>query len=268
MSVWLQPYYLVNAGVVASWAYLRLVVPGNELIRKDDGGTWFKTQEREIFLMVGFGLLAKVRRASSLHEYIYKITLYGKVAVALCLFRCGFFLGLALYACVLSFLFVALPTPKFSGSKYVETLNAAKFAERALRLSKSPMCIVMFKASWCESCVHAEPLFCSLAAQYSSKKRIFCTVDVAENPTIARRFEIDTSYKTLQLPTFALFYRGREKLRLPYFDDKKTIVKTKFTRDSLESFLLLDKPYKEAVDAIDALDTERAVEKARVSGKL
>lgn len=263
---WCQPYYTVNFGVILSYALVRQLLPGAISLRTHSGA-WFATQEREIFMLVGFGLLSKARRATSLHEYIYKISLYGKVAIGLCLARSQSYGALALYICLLSFLFAVLPIPRFAGSELVDSYDAARFAERVLRLpqkpdTQHPMWLVMFTASWCESCLHVTPLFCSLAAQHSSTRRKFVMIDVADNPTIARRFNIDTSYKTLQLPTFALFYAGREKLRLPYFQGNK-IVKTRFTRDSLQSFFLLDRSYNDALFIINKADDHTARQNAQ-----
>ncbi|KAJ8609170.1 hypothetical protein CTAYLR_008411 [Chrysophaeum taylorii] len=257
---WCQAYYLVNIAILGSWAYLRTVVPGN--IREVREGHWFQTQEREVFLLVGFGLLAKARRASSLHEYAYKIFLYGKVAIGLCLARCGNYALLALYAAVLAATFVFLPTPSFPGHQYVDTFDAARFAEHVLRIpndqKSAPLWLVMFSADWCETCALAQPLFCSLAAEHTSRRRKFALIDVSKNPTIARRFNIDVSHKTLQLPTFALFFAGREKLRLPYFDEANRVVKTKFARSALQSFFLLDTPVKDAVATIKRRDAQKA----------
>lgn len=262
---WSQPYYVVNMTIVLSWAFLRQVLPGAQRLRSEPG-SWFATQEREVFMLVGFGLLSKVRRATSLHEYVYKITLYGKVALGLCLARSQSFGFLAFYLCLLSFLFVALPTPRFSGSEFVQDLDAARFVEKVLRRTDdkddAPLWLVMFYADWCETCAHATPLFCSLAAQHSSKRRIFATVDVAANPTVARRFNIDTSYRTLQLPTFVLFYSGREKRRLPFFQDNK-IVKTKFARHSLQSYFLLDQSVHKATLILHKVDQDHADKQAQ-----
>lgn len=258
--LYLQPYYVANVGVVASWAALRHCLPGAETLLKDEG-TWFATREREIFMLVGLGLLAKARRASSTHEYIFKVCWYGKVAVGLCLARSNL-PALALYLCVLSLMFVALPNPTFAGQDRVHVLDAARFVETVLRPTDDKIWLVAFTADWCESCAHAQPLFCSLAAEHASKRRGFAQVDVAANPTIARRFNVDLSYRTLQLPTYALFVGGREKRRLPYLDDKNVVVKTKFTRDSLQAYFLLDMSVKDARNIINDIDAKKAADKA------
>uniref|UniRef100_A0A6S8C4H8 Thioredoxin domain-containing protein n=1 Tax=Aureoumbra lagunensis TaxID=44058 RepID=A0A6S8C4H8_9STRA len=257
---WTQCYYLSNASVLLSWIILRSFIPGREFL--DEQGTWFASKEREVYMLVGFGLLTKARRASSTHEYLFRIFLYGKIAILLCLFRSGSLATTGLYLCILSFLYVVVPIPKFAGDELVIKLDTARFTETVLRTphpddKSAPIYIVALVADWCESCTHIAPIFCSLAAQYTSRRRKFIAVDVGHNPNVARRFQINTTFTTKQLPTFILFFHGQEKRRLPYFGDDLKIVKTKFTRDSLESFLLLNKPVKEAVFHLRQIDERK-----------
>lgn len=246
---WVQAYYVVNFLVLMSWAPLRLFLPGSEILQSQ--GAWFATKEREVFMLVGFGLLAKARRASSMYEYCFRIFLYGKVAIFLCLVRAENFVAMGLFLCLLSFLFVALPTPTFAGAELVEHFdNPSLFTETVLRQSQNkddPIFIVMFTAEWCESCGHAMPLFCSLAAESTSRRRKFVAIDVGRFPNVGRRFKINLDFTTKQLPTFALFFQGSEYRRLPYFDQQDKVVKTKFSRESLHAFFLLNKPVKDAV---------------------
>ena len=64
---------------------------------------------------------------------------------------------------------------------------------------------------------------------YASPRRRFARVDLERFPEIAREFGIDTSLLTKQLPTIALFYRGREVRRLPSFNDDGKVSRVRFT---------------------------------------
>ena len=65
-----------------------------------------------------------------------------------------------------------------------------------------------------------------------------------------------------------MFHNGVLQRRLPYFDkdklpDQKVVVKTRFTRDSLESFFLLNLREK---DALKKLKTIQAMKKEGGAG--
>ena len=245
---WTQPYYVVNTCVALSWCLLRFVVPGAELLQEP--GSWFATKEREVFMLVGFGLLAKARRATSTHEYLFRIFLYAKIALGLLLVRSENFVALAFFGCLLSFLFVVLPTPTFAGADKVQDMTAIAFTETVLKKTDNkddPLYLVIFAADWCETCAHVSPLFCGLAQDFTSRRRVFVKMDIGIFPNVGRRFKVDASFATRQLPTFILFYQGHEYRRLPYFDNNHKVVKTKFTKDSLHAFLLLDKTPKDAI---------------------
>ena len=56
----------------------------------------------------------------------------------------------------------------------------------------------------------ASPILASRIQRFSSPCRRFTKVDVVRFPELAAEFSVDTSAMTKQLPTVALFYRGRE----------------------------------------------------------
>lgn len=66
---------------------------------------------------------------------------------------------------------------------------------------------VDFWAEWCAPCKVAEPIIHKLAEKYQ-KKMIFCRLNVDKYPELARVHEV------MSIPTFIIFYKGREIQRL------------------------------------------------------
>lgn len=199
--------------------------------------------------------------------------LYGKIALA-CLLYHSNVAALALALSVYAGLFTLVSTPRFAGAEAVEVLDADTFAARCTKKPgvggpdrMAPVTIVAFTASWADSCSHAEPLFCSLAAQYSSDRRKFATIDVATFSHIARRFDIDLGVRSKQLPTFALFYGGELQRRLPYFNKDKPgeVVRTRFTRASLAQYFMMGIPPKDCVARLKKINKDKAELAAKAS---
>ena len=270
LKTYLQPYYVANGLVCVAWLPLRYVLPETWRVCEPGSGSFLMTREKEVFALIGFAVMGKLRRATSSHEFLSKVFLYGKTALGLLLFM-TFWPGLAV--AFAAFMTLALvPAPVFPGADKVEILDGDAFARRCCRPPPeedrmAPVFVVAFVASWCDACTHADPLFCSLAAEHASVRRKFVSVDVATFAHLAKRFDIDVSVRTRQLPTFALFYGGKLQRRLPYFDraklpDKKVVVKTRFTRESLAKYFLLDLAVKDAVAKLKKIDEHRGEDAA------
>jgi thiol-disulfide isomerase/thioredoxin len=256
----LQKYYIFNALASISWLYLRDVVPGAELVCVPGSGAYlFETKEREVYMLVGLALLGKLRRANSLHEGCTKLFWYGKLAVGMCLLHCEFIPVFALACAAGALLHVLVPPPLFFGSENVVDLDDATFPSFALNKEDGTLKLVQLTCSWHDGAEALIPLFCGLAADYAGPKRVFASVDVARHPDIATRFNVDLGVRSQQLPTYLLFRNGELQRRLPYFDrsDGTTVVRTRFTRASMESFFLLDVPAAEAARRLKVISSNK-----------
>ena len=107
-------------------------------------------------------------------------------------------------------------------------------------------------------------MFCGLAADYAGSKRLFGSIDVARYPEIAKRYDVDLGVRSLQLPSYLLFRDGVLCRRLPYFDrnDATKVVRTRFTRQSMESFFLLNVKASEAARRLEKIEKNRGSEPA------
>ena len=70
-----------------------------------------------------------------------------------------------------------------------------------LKSSNTPV-LVDFWAPWCMPCLMMRPVFKELAKEYAGRV-VFASVNVDENPTVARALNI------MAIPTFILFKEGR-----------------------------------------------------------
>ena len=126
------------------------------------------------------------------------------------------------------------------------------------------MKIVQLTCSWHDGADALKPLFCGLAADYAGSKRLFGSIDVARYPEIAKRYDVDLGVRSLQLPSYLLFRDGVLCRRLPYFDrnDATKVVRTRFTRQSMESFFLLNVKASEAARRLEKIEKNRGSEPA------
>ena len=86
LKTYLQPYYVANGLVCVAWLPLRYVLPETWRVCEPGSGSFLMTREKEVFALIGFAVMGKLRRATSSHEFLSKVFLYGKTAMGLLLF--------------------------------------------------------------------------------------------------------------------------------------------------------------------------------------
>ncbi len=97
----------------------------------------------------------------------------------------------------------------------VATLKDAAADEVLTDASQPPQQVVLLYSPASDASRGFLRSFHSLARRYSSKTLRFYSMNIETDPTLARRFNINMSFFTQQVPTVMLLHRGRPRDQLP-----------------------------------------------------
>lgn len=114
-----------------------------------------------------------------------------------------------------------------------------------LERDKKSTWVIGFYAAWSPACISFAPLFAQISSEYALTNLKFGKLDASRYPEIAKKYNIDTSTWSKQLPTVILFQEGKEKSRLPYFDAKNRVVKYFFQKENMTRDLGLNDAYQQ-----------------------
>lgn len=101
--------------------------------------------------------------------------------------------------------------------------------EEEIKRDKKVVWIVVFYTAWNPSCVNFAPIYAELSNQYGLDNLRFAKIDIGRYPEVARRFRVDDSSLSRQLPTLILFKDGKEHIRRPDIDTTNKIHKFYFS---------------------------------------
>uniref|UniRef100_A0A5K3ELF3 Thioredoxin domain-containing protein n=1 Tax=Mesocestoides corti TaxID=53468 RepID=A0A5K3ELF3_MESCO len=131
------------------------------------------------------------------------------------------------------------------GPESVYYFREATFAEVVERGDPRVTWIVAFYTVWSPACNALAPIFSELSHSYSGFSGLrFGKVDITRCPDLARRFGIDASTWSKQIPTIIVFRGGKEIDRRPGLSVKtKKVYKFNFTWDNIISAFSLNDLY-------------------------
>ncbi|KNC74401.1 hypothetical protein SARC_13050 [Sphaeroforma arctica JP610] len=183
-------------------------------------------KENEVILFIGCVLAVKGIRKKSNIAFIDDLLMFGRVANVVLLVMLSTALAVA-YTLFLLGLFVVVPFPPYVGNSNYKYLSmpALKAAlqetqkDTESKTSVETVWVVLFFATWSSLCVEAAEGFSDLSYYYSGATKQadvkFGKVDVGRQPVAAKKFNIDTSASSKNLPTIVVFREGKEAFRIP-----------------------------------------------------
>ncbi|MCL4126301.1 UNVERIFIED_CONTAM: hypothetical protein GTU68_048878 [Idotea baltica] len=166
-------------------------------------------------------------------EYISTFAMYAKTCNVILWFSLDPVKGVIYVVLVLVHLLV-VGEPVYKGPENVVYFDV-NGPEEELKMDKNTYWLITFYASWNPACGKLAPIFSKLSLEYSLPNLKFGKVDVGRYPEMAKKYYInDTSY-SLQLPTIALYKGEKELMRRPCLDARGKFQKFYFTEDNIRA---------------------------------
>lgn len=223
VSRFFDRYYLINVLVILSYGAIRSVKEAPELERPDDYiGI---SRELGIIGMLSVGILSKLRKTATFDEFVARCILFGKTGVVILLWYFDKRI-MAWYLIIYVVLYFTLKPPEYEGPADVVHLNPESFKRKVLEREGGDDWLVYFHADWCENCNYFAPMFADLSIRYGNDDLMFGKIDVGRYQDIADEFTIDNTSTSYQLPSFIMFKKGTEAVRLPQFKSDGQVIKT------------------------------------------
>ena len=137
------------------------------------------------------------------------------------------------------------PEPAYSGPDNVIYFRGMQGLEEELSRSKDCYWLITFYTVWNPACVNFAPIFAKLSTEYNLENLQFGKVDVGRYPEAGKKYYVNDSSLSKQLPTTILFKDGKEVVRRPAIDSKGTVSKFFFSSDNVRGAFNLNNIYEE-----------------------
>lgn len=145
-----------------------------------------------------------------------------------------------------------LPQPTYSGPDKVIYFGGIKDLEEELSRDTKVTWLITFYAVWNPTCASFAPIFAKISSDYHLDNFKFGKIDVGRYPEAAKKFHIDDSSFSKQLPTIILFQEGKEVMRRPIPDTKGKYVKFLFSDENVRRVFGLNICYEQCKNKLQS----------------
>ncbi|XP_063237577.1 thioredoxin-related transmembrane protein 2 homolog [Bacillus rossius redtenbacheri] len=246
-SLLLKPYYFVN--IFLSLSYLlskkgpivcSIIFPHSESQCELD------SRESEILFFLLIVVMMRTRKAGSVTmiSYLSSSFIYCKVANLILWFYADVRLGI-MFAIIFVLCGLILPEPTYSGPENVVYFRTVAGLDEELERDKRVTWLVAFYTAWNPACTNFAPVYAKLSSAYALENLKFGKIDVGRYPDAAKKYRINDSAVSRQLPTIILFKQAKEVSRRPDVDASNKLVKFFFSEDNIKAAFDLNKLYDE-----------------------
>uniref|UniRef100_A0A1B6MRG7 Thioredoxin domain-containing protein n=1 Tax=Graphocephala atropunctata TaxID=36148 RepID=A0A1B6MRG7_9HEMI len=242
-----KPYYYVN--IILSISYIiskKLPILCSFVFSSSESQCEFDSRESEILFFLMIVVMIRTRKAGSVTmiNYLSSSFMYTKVANLILWFyadiRMGVFFGI-----VFILVGLLLPEPTYSGPENVVYFRTAQGVEDELMRNKKITWLVTFYTAWNPACVNFAPVFSHLSVEYNLDNLKFGKIDIGRYPDAGKKYYVNDSSMSRQLPTMILFKEGKEVMRRPAVDSKGKLQKFFFSEDNVKAAFDLNNLYNE-----------------------
>jgi thiol-disulfide isomerase/thioredoxin len=201
-------------------------------------------RELEILMLLCIFVAVKTRKAATWLQFFSSMCTFSKAANIILYWREGPVHVIAFS--LLWFLhFVFLPQPVYKGPQNVAYFRGAHL-ENEIKRDDRITWLVCFYASWSSKSNDFAPVFAELSNKYGDLDNFkFVKFDCNLFPEFAKKFSINTTTFSKQLPTLVMFQKGQEVKRRPFVDSKGQIFDFIFSYDNVAKDFDLNRIYYE-----------------------
>ncbi|VDP75649.1 unnamed protein product [Echinostoma caproni] len=243
LSQLLHPFYAVNMLLSVMFFVTKTVPP---ICTTMYNTCHIDFHEYELLIFLGSFVALRSKRQFSIPDYLSHFCLFAKILSVYmfwkqnAVYAVGFGLLWLMQAC-----FCQQPT--YSGPDRVLYLRDTTFDQEVVHGDSRTTWLVAFYTAWSPACIKLQPIFAELSEEYGLDFLKFGKLDITRYPDIAKKYSIDTSGWSKQLPTLILFRKGKEITRRPAIVgvNKKSIQKFFFTWENIVNSFSLGELYME-----------------------
>uniref|UniRef100_A0A1B6DJK8 Thioredoxin domain-containing protein n=1 Tax=Clastoptera arizonana TaxID=38151 RepID=A0A1B6DJK8_9HEMI len=261
LKMLLRPYYYINIILSFSYIFSKKLPPiCNYLFYNFEAQCELDSRESEILFFLMIVVMIRTRKAGSVTmiNYLSSSFMYTKVANLILWFYADFRMGL-IFAIMFILVGLLLPEPTYSGPENIVYFRTANALEDEINRNKNITWLITFYTAWNPSCVNFAPIFAQLSTEYHLENLKFGKIDVGRYPEAAKKYYINDSSLSRQLPTVILFRDGKEAIRRPCADAKGKLIKFFFSEDNVKATFDLNNIYNECKS--NPLKKKKEVEK-------
>ncbi|XP_018011330.1 thioredoxin-related transmembrane protein 2 homolog [Hyalella azteca] len=246
LKVLLHPYHGFNILFSLSYICAKLIEPLCILLFPEGTSPNLNTWESEVLFFLLVVVMFRTRRsgARTTIAYITTATFYAKACNLILWFSADPAKGI-IYVASLFVHFLLVGEPVYSGPEAITYFQGCAALDEALEKSKSESSVwlIAFYAAWSPPCTTLAPIFSKLSLDYELPNLKFGKVDVGRYPEVARKYHINDTPLSLQLPTIAIYRDGELLMRRPTLDSNKKFQKFFFTEDNIRAAYDLNNVY-------------------------
>lgn len=229
LTPYLQAHYLLNTVVCLLYVISRLHRGCCCLIYQVDRSETCELDFRDLEVISFLSLIIafKSRRQKTvapLKATISSVFLFGKLGNLFMFMRADWRWGL-IYAIICLLLLLLFPEPTYQGEQAV-TLFRGQALDEALHNEPDVTWLVEFYTPWSPPCSRFSATFAELSLAYNNEFLKFGKLNAGAYEVIAKKYEIDSSVSSKNLPTIVLFENGKESMRRPTLSDSGGRIKT------------------------------------------
>lgn len=245
-KILIHPYHGFNVLFSISYLCAKLIEPLCQLVFPFGTQPELSMWETEVLFFLVIVVMFRTRRsgARTAVAYITTATFYAKGCNMILWFSADPVKGI-IYVFGLFVHFLLVGEPVYVGPEAVTYFQGCPALDDALENSKrdGTLWLIAFYAAWAPPCNALAPVFSKLSLDYGLDNFKFGKADVGRYPEVARKYHINDTPLSLQLPTVALYKEGKLLLRRPTLDGDKKYLRFFFTEDNIRAAYDLNNVY-------------------------
>ncbi|KAI9296623.1 hypothetical protein K502DRAFT_340835 [Neoconidiobolus thromboides FSU 785] len=240
---WINLFYSLVPFIIFYLPYIKDI---NDVVNNDNNWNLIVYGITTVFLII------KLRKSTSLEEMFGVLFLYLKLAHLIVFYLFNLKLFGSIYLLVMLILFSLIPQPHYYGPSMTLVLTKDTLNEFIDSAEYTILCLEM---DWSPRCINMQPVLASVSLKYTNDKVKFGRINLEENEEeYSKKYKIDNSATSLQIPTLILFHHGKEIQRLPDIKSRFRGAKLTFWDRSEESIVDAFKLYDKMSSSNDDLD--------------